>query len=275
MTEPTTTDIRQLLQEGRAAALAGDSFAARTSFRRATEIAPESAEAWIGLSSVTPVLAEKSDYLRKAVALEPDNQEASASLVYVEKLMADGLRLAPSQRRAAREAPAEFPLPIPTTPETPTEITYCYRHPDRETGLHCVQCNRPICSQCAQVAAVGQLCPECRRGRTPRNYQVSATDMLIGGVVGLLALGIVSYPFLLFGRGFFAIFIVIFVAPLVAELVIRINDRLTRAKRGRRMQVAVGVGMAIGAAPWLLLTWNLFLLGFVVLAIVTAVARLR
>lgn len=36
----------------------------------------------------------------------------------------------------------------------------CYRHPDRETGLSCSICERPICTECATFAPVGIRCPE-------------------------------------------------------------------------------------------------------------------
>ncbi|HET7648619.1 MAG TPA: rhomboid family intramembrane serine protease [Gaiellaceae bacterium] len=37
---------------------------------------------------------------------------------------------------------------------------FCYRHPDRETGLSCSECGRPICYECMTPAAVGIRCPE-------------------------------------------------------------------------------------------------------------------
>jgi membrane associated rhomboid family serine protease len=40
------------------------------------------------------------------------------------------------------------------------ETRTCYRHPDRETGLSCSVCDRPICTDCATFAAVGIRCPE-------------------------------------------------------------------------------------------------------------------
>jgi membrane associated rhomboid family serine protease len=40
------------------------------------------------------------------------------------------------------------------------EPRYCYRHPDRETGLSCSECGRPICADCATFAAVGIRCPD-------------------------------------------------------------------------------------------------------------------
>src|SRR5256714_1723334 len=43
----------------------------------------------------------------------------------------------------------------------------CYRHPDRETGVSCSSCGRPICPDCMTTTPVGMRCPECARERTP------------------------------------------------------------------------------------------------------------
>jgi membrane associated rhomboid family serine protease len=45
--------------------------------------------------------------------------------------------------------------------EMPPDVDHCYRHPDRETGVHCSNCGRPICHECMTPAAVGFRCPEC------------------------------------------------------------------------------------------------------------------
>jgi membrane associated rhomboid family serine protease len=37
---------------------------------------------------------------------------------------------------------------------------HCYRHPDRETGLSCSECGRPICYECMTPAVVGLRCPD-------------------------------------------------------------------------------------------------------------------
>jgi membrane associated rhomboid family serine protease len=43
----------------------------------------------------------------------------------------------------------------------------CYRHPNRETGVSCSNCGRPICPDCMTPTPVGMRCPECARERTP------------------------------------------------------------------------------------------------------------
>ena len=42
----------------------------------------------------------------------------------------------------------------------------CYRHPKRETGVRCSNCERPICPDCMTSTPVGMRCPECARQST-------------------------------------------------------------------------------------------------------------
>ncbi len=287
MTESIATEVQQLMTEGRAAALAGDTFTARARFRRATELDSDNVEAWIGLSSVVPILAEKREYLQRALAIDPTNAEATASLAYVEKLLSEGLQIAPSHRRQERQASGDASplLSAPEPPSTTVEVAYCYIHPDRETGLRCVQCNRPICGSCAQVTPVGQLCPECRKARRPPHYQANLSHMLIGGVTGFFAALIGSVLVVVLGGvPFLGLFLAMMAGPLTGALTARIVEQLTR-KRGRAMQASVGVGLGLGALPLVgfgviaLLSGGflqLLLIGlWVTLLIVTTVARLR
>ena len=69
----------------------------------------------------------------------------------------------------------------------------CYRHPDRETGVACSNCGRPICPDCMTSTSVGMRCPECAQQKTKVRTAASseepiATYVLIGINV-VIALG--------------------------------------------------------------------------------------
>ncbi len=42
----------------------------------------------------------------------------------------------------------------------------CYRHSNRETGVSCSNCGRPICPDCMTATSVGMRCPVCAKQRT-------------------------------------------------------------------------------------------------------------
>ncbi|GAB4174797.1 MAG: hypothetical protein Fur005_36690 [Roseiflexaceae bacterium] len=290
VTEGTMTaaqEAQELIEQGQAAALAGDTFAARSAFRRASELDQTNAEAWIGLSGVVPILSEKREYLRRALAIAPDHREARISLDYVEKLIGQGMQLAPTERarekRLNGDASPLLSAPEPeATTETVPEVLHCYIHPERETGLRCVQCNRPICGQCAQISSVGQLCPECRKARRPANYQLTTGNIVVGSVIGVVS-GVLSSVAVLFigGLPLIGLILAIMAGPAAGELTVRLSDRITKSRRGRGMQFAIGGGLLAGMLPMLffmILAPSLMSLIaglFAFLAISTTAARLR
>lgn len=253
MTEQTNqshglSDTERLLQEGRAALMAGDAFKARNAFREATEQNPQLAEAWIGLSASVPILAEKEQYLLQALNLVPGQPEADAALRYVRQLQSEGLRIAPSQTMTKRaytsEPVADLPEVVPEAAALTTQPEFCYIHPERETGLHCIQCDRPICGSCAKLTPVGQLCPECRKERRPANYKVSTTELLLATLTALVLGMLISALLALIPS--FGIFINLILGWLAGQAIIRAVDRVTRLKRGPAMQISVGVGTVLG-----------------------------
>ena len=67
-----------------------------------------------------------------------------------------------------------------------TRLPTCCRHPDRETGLSCSECGRPICTECMTAAPVGLRCPDhagsrkhVNAPRVVRRAPRGATDALV------------------------------------------------------------------------------------------------
>jgi membrane associated rhomboid family serine protease len=55
-------------------------------------------------------------------------------------------------------------------------VETCYRHPNRETGVRCSNCERPICPDCMTSTPVGMRCPECARQRVKVRGIASSRD---------------------------------------------------------------------------------------------------
>jgi membrane associated rhomboid family serine protease len=79
-----------------------------------------------------------------------------------------------------------------------TALPTCYRHPDRETGLSCSECGRPICTECMTAAPVGLRCPDhagsrkvVKPPRIVRRAPSGATDALVTRT--LIGLNVVVY----------------------------------------------------------------------------------
>jgi len=73
-------------------------------------------------------------------------------------------------------------------------MAVCYRHPGRETGVSCSNCDRPICPDCMTATPVGMRCPECSRQKTPvrtmRNiYAEPRVTYVLIGICVLLYVG--------------------------------------------------------------------------------------
>ncbi len=75
----------------------------------------------------------------------------------------------------------------------------CYRHPDRETYVRCVRCDRPICPDCMRSASVGFQCPDCvregsqgvREARTTFGGRVSTNDRAV--TIGLIGINVAVF----------------------------------------------------------------------------------
>jgi membrane associated rhomboid family serine protease len=83
------------------------------------------------------------------------------------------------------DMPPDFETQMPDD----IEVKHCYRHPDRETGVSCSNCGRPICHECMIPAPVGFRCPECVKeqgGRGSRAKVVTRGQIRSGWTSGAL-----------------------------------------------------------------------------------------
>jgi membrane associated rhomboid family serine protease len=76
----------------------------------------------------------------------------------------------------------------PGSPDTPAAAggtPGCYRHPERETGVRCARCERPICPDCMVSASVGFQCPDCVKGTSGKGQEpyASRPRTIAGGTV--------------------------------------------------------------------------------------------
>jgi hypothetical protein len=227
MNEIPTTD---LVQQGLTAARVGDVADARRLLTEATRQMPGNVEAWLGLAGVVDSLEEKKRCFSRALALDPDNDEARAGLARVEQKLAGGSGDGQLVAAAPEVQPGQG-------------LATCYRHPGVETALRCNRCNRPICPKCARRTPVGFRCPECIREQENKYYSGGNADYFIAAAIALplslIAAGL--FIFILGRLGFWAYFIGLFVAPAVSGFVAEAVRWGVRRRRSRYLaHVAAG-----------------------------------
>ena len=284
MSDTSTTD---LIQQGLTAARVGDVEDARRLLTEATQQRPDSIEAWLGLAGVVESLEEKKRCFEKVLALEPANGDAKAGLAIVEtKLMASQDKI-PDQVKSdsdGREATVVSEVVEPTVQST-TDATFCYRHPQIETGLRCNRCNQLICPKCAHRTPVGFRCPDCIREQEDKYYSGGGSDYVIAAVVAfplsLIAAGLFTA---IVGRFwfFFALIIGFIVAPIAAGFIAEAVRWAVRRRRSRYLARVVAACLILGTAPFILLPllsgsfFGLIAPGiFLFLGTTTVLARLR
>jgi hypothetical protein len=128
--------------------------------------------------------------------------------------------------------------------------TTCHWHSDRETGLHCSNCGKPMCVECMRQHPVGVRCKECSRQNVLPTYQIS-TSYYARGIAAALGLGLagaigLSVLLALFPTVGFFFFI------LMGGLGYVIGEGLGRAvnyRRGRPYQYMALAGVLLATVP--------------------------
>jgi membrane associated rhomboid family serine protease len=69
----------------------------------------------------------------------------------------------------------------------------CYRHPDRETGVSCSSCSRPICTDCMIPTPVGMRCPECAKQKTKVHTARSLTASEPRATYAIIAVNVLVF----------------------------------------------------------------------------------
>ena len=68
----------------------------------------------------------------------------------------------------------------------------CYRHPNRETGVSCSNCGRPICPDCMTSTPVGMRCPECAKQRT-KTVNMASIKTVPQVTYALIAINVIAF----------------------------------------------------------------------------------
>jgi hypothetical protein len=270
MTTYETPRIRSLLRQAERNVDGGKNAAAEELYRQILAEAPDSAVAWLGLSSVASNEADRQAAYARAVELDPELVAAAEEQKRGGELEADQPALNPANpvtlkhnHQTAETAVAFAGMEAVAgageraqkqTQEVVDEDVqfYCYRHPDRSTSLRCYKCNKPICSECTEKTPVGYLCPDCHREAEDAFYNAKPTDYLLAFAVAMPISLLVGWLVMQFSSGFFFIIIMFFVGGAVGGFIGRITKRVIGQRRGRYIPHLVAACVIGGVLIWAL-----------------------
>ncbi len=111
----------------------------------------------------------------------------------------------PSSRRArARVGRSVYDWPLARMEASTEQRQTCYRHPNRETGVSCSNCGRPICPDCMTSTSVGMRCPECARADDEgegRRRRLQPHRGKMPATIALIAINVIVFIIELAGGG--------------------------------------------------------------------------
>src|SRR3990170_4868985 len=213
--------IDELLRRGIAAVRVGEGDEARVLLTEVTCRDPSNADAWLWLASLERHPQAKRDAFERVLALRPDDPDAQDGLARMAEKYGQGV----------------------LRTDDHAALT-CAWHPDRETGLRCARCDRPICPECARRHPVGWRCKECAKELRSPLYKVSATQYATGLLAGIAASVAAAVAMGVVGLFWF---IGIFLAPAAGSFVADVVSRGAGRKRGRGLQLVAAAAVVVGA----------------------------
>lgn len=248
MTDPR---LRSLLRQAKKVADNGKRSAAESLYRDIVTEFPDSADGWLGLSEVASDPAGRTTAYEKAITLNPAlakpepvveipaDHPSAQTRAWLEEATARLDKPQPKQAVAQPEV-VEAPVEEAVVEEASDETLVCYRHPNRETGLRCYSCDKPICIKCAIHTPVGYRCPVCIHEAEEAFFEATALDYILAALT--------SFILSLIGGSLASIlgFWIIFIAAGMGTLVGRVAFRVASRRRGRHMALVVGAMVVLG-----------------------------
>ena len=112
--------------------------------------------------------------------------------------------------------------------------------------MRCNKCEKPICSECAELTPVGYRCRECVRGQQRIFDTSTSLDYVVAGGIAFVLVGIATG--LLTFLGFWGLFL----SPIVGGGIAGIIQWAVRRRRSRRLPVVAAIGGALGSLTYIL-----------------------
>ncbi|MEM7335312.1 MAG: hypothetical protein AAF490_24760 [Chloroflexota bacterium] len=242
---------RSLLRQADKIAAAGKRSAAVELYEKILDENPNADTAWSGLASVLADPVKKEESFEKALALNPENGDAIRGLATLrgEPIPAEWV----IQEEVEEEEVGEETAVSETHEHEPVTndddlLLACYRHPNRETGLRCYNCQKPICMDCTRKTPVGYLCPDCYREKEDIFFNAKNRDYIVAPIIAFPLSLIAGFLALQVGS-FFGIFIFFLAAAVgggIGGLIGRLAKRAVGYRRGRYLPHTVSAMVILG-----------------------------
>ncbi len=176
-------EVNRLLQEGIAAAKAGDKARARRLLIEATDLDQQNEQAWLWLSGVVDDLEEMRICLENVLTINPGNERARQGLTWIQSRLGPPAPPPPApapppaapwepppEPASATETPIPPPPPAVAGPEEPQP--HGSRVPCPQCGTlnydfadRCIKCGFPLtiqCLNCGEIVPTERgICPHC------------------------------------------------------------------------------------------------------------------
>lgn len=125
------------------------------------------------------------------------------------------------------------------------ETLPCYRHPGEQTALHCIECERPICIDCAVAAPVGFKCPDCARTSRAARGVVPTQRLFRGISAAALTAGLLGGILYFVNVPFLGIILAYFAGVATGEACRRASGGYRDPALARAAAVAAAIGIAV------------------------------